>query len=250
MLEKLLKRGPLVVAHRGDPLVKPQNTRSSFLSAMQYDIDMIETDINMTKDGRLVIIHDQKVDNTSNGKGRVIDFTLSELLELDFGSWMGEAFRGEKIMTFEEFIELTRDKVGALNIEVKSGRIKYQGIEQKLVDTLKKYDMLDRALISSFDHPLLKRVKEIEPRLMTGVLYSGGLIDPLFPAILAGANAINPEFQWVNAEMIDAAFFRGLFVNVWTVDDENDMRDMVNLKVSSIISNFPGRLASVVKRKA
>jgi glycerophosphoryl diester phosphodiesterase len=107
MIRDILEGGPVVIAHRGDPLAKPQNTRAAFVSAMQYDIAMIETDINMTKDGVLVVIHDQKVDNTSNGTGKVFDQTLSELKELDFGSWMGEPFGGEKILTLEELIELT-----------------------------------------------------------------------------------------------------------------------------------------------
>ncbi|MEJ2068596.1 MAG: glycerophosphodiester phosphodiesterase family protein, partial [Deltaproteobacteria bacterium] len=92
---ELLKSPPLAVAHRGDPMTKPQNTGSAFLSAMNYDIDMIETDINMTKDGELVVIHDQKVNNVSDGAGWVKDQTTDELKKLDFGSWMGEGMGPE-----------------------------------------------------------------------------------------------------------------------------------------------------------
>lgn len=249
MIRDILEGGPIVIAHRGDPLAKPQNTRAAFVSAMQYDIGMIETDVNMTKDGVLVIIHDQKVDNTSNGKGKVFDHTLSELKELDFGSWMGEAFGGERILTLEEFIELTKDKVPSLDIEIKNGPLHYPDIEEKVISIVKKYDILDKVIICSFDHFALRKVKEIEPKIFTAVLYHGGLIDEITPAKNANADAIHPEYTLVTKETIRAANDAGLFVNVWTVDDEADMRAMIDIGVNGIITNFPEKAARIIKGK-
>jgi glycerophosphoryl diester phosphodiesterase len=249
MIRDILEKGPIAIAHRGDPLAKPQNTRSAFVSAMQYDIGMIETDVNMTKDGRLVVIHDQKVDNTSNGTGKVFDHTLSELEEFDFGSWMGEAFGGERILTLDEFIELTREKVPSLNIEIKNGPIHYPDIEEKTISIVKKYDMVDRVIISSFDHFALRKIKEIEPKVLTAILYHGGLIDEITPAINANADAIHPEYTLVTKETIKAAKDAGLFVNVWTVDDEADMKDMIDIGVNGIITNFPEKAARIIKGK-
>ena len=249
MIRDILEGGPIVIAHRGDPLAKPQNTRAAFVSAMQYDISMIETDVNMTKDGVLVVIHDQKVDNTSNGNGKVFDQTLSELKELDFGSWMGEAFGGEKILTLDEFIELTREKVPSLNIEIKNGPIHYPDIEEKVISTVKKYDMVERVIISSFDHFALKKVKEIEPKIFTAILYHGGLIDEITPAKNAKADALHPEYTLVTKETIRTANDAGLFVNVWTVDDEADMRDLIDIGVNGLITNFPEKAARIIKGK-
>ncbi len=246
-IKELFKDAPLAIAHRGDPIVKPQNTKGTFLSAMEYDIDMIETDINMTKDGELVVIHDQKVDITSDGSGLVIDHTLSELKKLDFGSWMGPDMGPETILTLEEFIELTKDGVAALNIEIKNGPLKYKGVDDKLINILESCDMINRVIISSFDHKLLKDLKEKCPELLTGILYNAGLIDHIKPVKDAKADAAHPDHAHMTAESIKALKDEGFFVNVWTVDDEEDIRRMIDLGVSGIISNFPGKLCEIIR---
>jgi glycerophosphoryl diester phosphodiesterase len=246
-IKELLKNAPLAIAHRGDPLVKPQNTKGAFLSAMQYDIDMIETDINMTKDNELVVIHDQKVDNISNGKGWVIDHTLGELKKLDFGSWMGPGMGPETILTLEEFIDLTKDDIAALNIEIKNGPIKYKGMDEKLIAILESCDMIDRVIISSFDHELLKDLKEKKPELLTGILYNAGLIDHIKPVKDAKADAAHPDHAQMTADNIKAIKDAGFLINVWTVDDEEDIKRMIDLGVSGIISNFPGKLCEIIK---
>jgi glycerophosphoryl diester phosphodiesterase len=247
MIRDLLKRPPLAVAHRGDPMSKPQNTKSSFLSALAYDIDMIETDVNMTRDGHLVVIHDQIVDFTSNGKGEVAGYTLAEIRRLDFGSWMGQSFAGEHIMTLQEILDLVAERDVALNIEIKNGPRMYEGIEEKVVATVKDRGAVDRVIVSSFDHSAIKNVKEIAPRVLCGILFSGAFIDPITPARLAGADGLHPEYSWVREELVSAARAAGLFVNVWTVDSEQQIRRMADIGVSGIISNYPQRLVTTLK---
>lgn len=238
------------MAHRGDPMKKPQNTRSSFLSALAYDIDMIETDVNVTKDGRMVIIHDQIVDFTSDGKGEVASFTLEEIRRLDFGSWMGQSFSGERIMTLEEILDLAKERDVALNLEIKNGPRIYEGIEKSFVDTLNDLRAADRVIVSSFDHAVIKKIKEIAPHIVCGILFSGAFIDPITPARLAGADGLHPEYSWVREGFVSAAREAGLFVNVWTVDSEDQMRRLAALGVTGILSNYPERLVSVLKGKA
>jgi glycerophosphoryl diester phosphodiesterase len=249
MIRDLLKRRPLAVAHRGDPMKRPQNTRSSFLSALEYDIDMIETDLNMTSDGHLVIIHDQIVDFTSNGTGEVHSQTLADLRRLDFGSWMGPEFSGERIMTLEELLDIAKERDVALNLEIKNGPRIYEGIEEKVVMILNDLSVADRVIISSFDHATIKRIKEIAPGILCGILFSGALIDPITPARLADADGLHPEFSSVHEPLIAAAQKAGLFVNVWTVDSEQQIRRMAALGVTGIISNYPERLVTVLKGK-
>lgn len=249
MIRDLLKHRPLAVAHRGDPMKKPQNTRSSFVSALGYDIDMIETDLNMTRDGRIVIIHDQVVDFTSNATGEVCSFTLAELRRLDFGSWMGEAFSGERIMTLEELLDLVKDRNVALNIEIKNGPRRYEGIEEKVVAVLRDLSAADRVIVSSFDHATIRHIKDIAPDILGGILFSGAFIDPITPARLAGADGLHPEYNSVHESLVSAARDAGLFVNVWTVDSQVQIRRMAALGVTGILSNYPGRLVEILKGK-
>lgn len=247
MIRDLLKHRPLAVAHRGDPMKRPQNTRSSFMSALSYDIDMIETDLNMTRDGAIVVIHDQIVDFTSDGSGPVHSYTLAELRRLDFGSWMGQAFAGERIMTLEELLDLAADHDVALNIEIKNGPLVYEGIEEKVVAVLNDRSAADRVIVSSFDHRAIRRIKDIAPGIVCGILFSGGLIDPITPARLAGADGLHPEYGWVHEALVSAAQDAGLFVNVWTVDSDQQIRRMAELGVTGILSNYPDRLVQILK---
>ncbi|MBN1881484.1 MAG: glycerophosphodiester phosphodiesterase [Deltaproteobacteria bacterium] len=248
MIRDLISSGTLAVAHRGDPLVKPQNTESAFRSALAYDIDMIETDINQTKDGVPVIIHDQSVDHLSDGTGLVADMTLAQIKKLDFGSWMSEAFAGERIMTLDELLELIGNTDVALNLEIKSGPIVYPKIAENALSRIHDHAMSNRVIISSFDHRLVKTIKSIDPKVMTAILYHAGLIDHIAPAKNALADGIHPEHGTVTGELIDAAKDAGLFVNTWTVDDAGRMRELRDMGVSGIISNLPALLVDTLKR--
>jgi glycerophosphoryl diester phosphodiesterase len=248
MIRDLINTRTLAVAHRGDPLVKPQNTESAFRSALTHDIDMIETDINQTKDGVPVIIHDQSVDHLSNGTGRVVDMTLKELKKLDFGSWMGEAFAGERIMTLDELLELIEGTDVALNLEIKNGPVQYPGMEKNVLAAVRDHNMSERIIISSFDHRFIKNIKSIEPKVLTGILYHAGLIDHISPAKDALADGLHPEHGTVTQELIKDAKKAGLFVNTWTVDDEARMRELSDMGVSGIISNFPKLLVETIKK--
>src|SRR5690606_27531804 len=112
----------------------------------------IELDLHLSKDGHVVICHDEQVDRVSNGSGLIRDKTLDELKNLDFGSWFGKAFEGEKILTFDEFLKLIDGWDGILNVELKSGIILYEGLEEKVVDILRAYSRIDNTIISSFNH--------------------------------------------------------------------------------------------------
>ena len=248
MIRDLLNARTLAVAHRGDPLVKPQNTEAAFRSALQYDIDMIETDINQTRDGVPVVIHDQSVDHLSDGAGKVVDLTLKELKKLDFGSWMGEAFAGERIMTLDELLELIEDTDVALNLEIKNDPVKYPEVGKKVLAAVKDHNMSERIIISSFDHRLIKNIKSIDSKVLTGILYHAGLIDHITPARHADADGLHPDHGTVTSELVETAKKAGLFVNTWTVDDEERMRELHKMGVSGILSNFPGLLVETIKK--
>ncbi len=154
-----------VAAHRGNSEYFPENTMPAFESALELDIDMIETDIHMTKDGELIIIHDHSVDRCTDGKGLVMDLTLSEIRALDAGSWKGEEFKGAKVPTFREFLELVQSRKDLMfNIELKDyphlqGDRAYESCD-KVIAMLEEFDMADRCVITSFSGRLLEYVDE------------------------------------------------------------------------------------------
>lgn len=148
-----------VAAHRGNARYFPENTLASFRSALELKPDMLETDLHMTRDGHLVLMHDHRVDRTTDGTGLIREKTLSEMRALDAGAWKGEAFRGEKVPTFEEFLALVANVPGLLyNIELKdypadSGAFAYQSA-RKAIDMLREAGILSRCVINSWSGEL------------------------------------------------------------------------------------------------
>lgn len=138
----------LVVGHRGVKAFYPENTMLSFQKAIELGVDGIEMDINMTKDGHLVVIHDNTVDRTTNGIGKVADFSLSELKELDAGSCFSSEYAGETIPTFEEFLDLVKNKKLLLNVEIKDYRT---CVIDKTINMLEDYKLTDTYVITCFD---------------------------------------------------------------------------------------------------
>ena len=153
-------------------------------------------------------------------------------------------------MTLEDLLDLAKERDIALNIEIKNGPWMYEGIEKKVVAVLNDLSAADRVIISSFDHTAVKRIKEISPDIVCAILFSGAFIDPITPARLAGADGLHPEYSWVHEGLMAAARAAGLFVNVWTVDSEDQIRRMAALGVTGILSNYPERLVSVLRDKS
>ena len=169
---------PLIIAHRGASSRAPENTMASFRKAVELGADAIELDVHRSKDGYLMVCHDERVDRTSNGKGYIKDFTLRELKSLDAGRWIGEEFKGERMPLLEEVLELVLKNNILLNIELKNGPIFYEGIERDVINLVKNYGLVDETIISSFNHYSLLQVKGIEPRIKTGILYIAGMVSP------------------------------------------------------------------------
>lgn len=139
-----------IVGHRGVAALRPENTMASFAYAMKLGLYGIETDIRMSSDGELVLIHDARVDRTTNGSGNVCDFTLKQLKELDAGSWFSKEFAGQKILTFEEFLEQVSDKNIFLNIEIKDER---EIVTEKTIKMLEKYNISKEDFVITSFHP-------------------------------------------------------------------------------------------------
>ncbi|WP_281532188.1 glycerophosphodiester phosphodiesterase [Anaerocolumna aminovalerica] len=148
MMWKQSENNILVVGHRGVKAFYPENTMLSFRKAIELGVDGLEMDINMTKDGHLVVIHDNTVDRTTNGTGKVADFNMSEIKELDAGSHFSPEYAGERIPAFEEFLELVKNKKLLLNVEIKDYRT---CVIDKTIKILEEYKLTDTYVITCFD---------------------------------------------------------------------------------------------------
>lgn len=230
---------PIIIAHRGASAYAPENTMSAFEKALEMGVGGIELDVHLTKDGHIVVIHDEKVDRTSNGSGWVKDMTLDELKQLDFGSWFDKKFKDQRIPTLEQVMELLSGWDGLLNIEIKSDVVIYQGIEQKLIDLVEKYNMVSKVIMASFNHYCLLEVQRISPEMKIGLLYVAGLITPWEYAQKLKADALHPLHYSVTPEMIENCKEYGIEVNPYTVNEPEHIKKVALAGVDGIITDVP-----------
>ncbi|HZK35191.1 MAG TPA: glycerophosphodiester phosphodiesterase [Bacillota bacterium] len=230
---------PIIYAHRGASASAPENTGAAFRAALDMKAGGIELDLHLSKDGELVVIHDESVNRTSNGSGLVKDLLLEDLRKLDFGSWFDSKFKDERILTLDECLDMLRGWDGILNAELKTGPILYKGIEEKLVNTLKDHDMIEKSIVSSFNHYSLLLVKQLEPQIKTGTLYMAGLVEPWEYAKKVGAEAIHPYFPNILPPIVEGCKENGIMMNPFTVDEPAHIAAMARAGVDGIITNVP-----------
>lgn len=226
----------LPVGHRGIPALAPENTLAAFREALTAGAEMIELDIQRTRDGELVVIHDTSIDRTTDGKGRIRELTLAEIRSHDAGSWFSPAFAGEKVPTLAEVIDLERGRA-VLNIELKSSFLIEPGFEEALLDCLRRENFLDQVIISSFDHFSLRLVKELNPKVRTGALYMALTGIAVDMARWARSDALHPYYLFVTPDLVREAHQAGLKVYTWTVDSPEAAKYLLKAGVDGIMSN-------------
>lgn len=241
---------PLVWAHRGASGYCPENTLPAFKKAAKLGADGVELDVQLTKDGELVVCHDETVDRTSNGKGWIKDMTLAELRSLDF-SCGNEEYAGVTIPTMREVLELLAPTELTINIELKTGIVFYPGIEEKLLSLVKEYQSEDKVIYSSFNHYTVKRIGELDSSAALGFLYADGTIDMPEYAIKHGVKALHPALYNIRFPgFMEKCKQNGIAVNVWTVNTEEYMAMSCKAGVDAIISNYPDRVFAVIEKFA
>ncbi|WP_410513809.1 glycerophosphodiester phosphodiesterase [Paenibacillus sp. BR2-3] len=236
-------------AHRGASAVCPENTMVAFRRSLELGATGIETDVQMTKDGQLVLIHDEELERTTTGSGYVKDKTLEELLRLDAGSWFGKDFGGETLPTLQDLLQLIQGQDIILNIELKNGVFLYPGMEEKVIAAIRAFNMSQQIVLSSFNHYSLAYCKSIAPEIRTGILYMEGLYRPWDYAAILGANALHAYHYAVLPEFVAEAAKHGVDYHPFTVNDPQRMKALIDAGVSGIITDHPDLLAGFLAAK-
>ena len=167
----------LIYGHRGASAYAPENTLEAFRLAMDMGADGFELDVHLSKDGELVVIHDETVDRTTDGAGLVRELTLAQLKALDASNGK-EAYRGARIPTLEEVFELIRDTRHLVNVEIKTDECFYPGLEEKCLELAARMGVEDRVIYSSFNHFTLLKLRQLKPDLKLGMLFGDIMVNP------------------------------------------------------------------------
>lgn len=237
---------PLIWGHRGASGYEPENTLAAFAKAAELKADGIELDIQLTKDGEIVVIHDETIDRTSTGKGFVKDLTLQELRRYSYNMTMPEKPHAD-IPLMKEVFELIRPTDLTINIELKTSIFDYEGIEDKILMMTHEYGMEDRVIYSSFNHYSVLRLMKLNPSIRTAFLYQDGPLDMPEYALKHGVDALHPWFVNLRFEgFVEECRQKGIEINTWSVDDEKYMRMCAEMGIHAIITNYPDVARRVV----
>lgn len=220
---------------------------AAFRRAVELGATFIETDLQLSRDGRFVAIHDTTLDRTTSGRGPVSAVKLAELRELDAGSWFGPHFAGERIPTLDEILQFARESNAVFYLEIKAGGA-WGFPEHSLVGALRNAGEAAQAVVISFDSGSLAAVRRLEPTLMTGFLYDRACPDAVERALGVGARQLAPRGDLVTRELVGQARRAGLQVVTWTINESAQMRALIAAGVDGIMSDYPDQLVALLRQ--
>lgn len=241
---------PLRIAHRGasGAGLAPENTLAAFERAIEIGVDILEVDVHATVDGQIVAVHDSTLDRTTDGRGSVRDQSLDQIRRVDAGSWFADDFRGERVPTLQEVLELARHRALVL-IEVKA-----DFIAERILHIVDSMGATSQVIIQSFNPQNVQRTRLLDPSIPTALLVGKLPTTPsrvrarrLVKQVLrAGANALSIWHATLTPPLLEEMRKRGIAVWAWTVDQEIIMRDLALMGIQGIITNYPDLLNQVI----
>ena len=230
-----------ITAHRGASKEAPENTLAAFQRAIDEMADYIELDIQMTKDGYIVVMHDTSAYRTTGVSKNITDMTYDEVRNLDAGYWFSDKYRGEKVPSFEEVLKLVKGKA-KLNVEIKSSS-ESAIVAGKVVELIQKYSMEDECVITSFDYDALLAVKEADEDIQTGYILSVAY-GKFYEDDRVDFFSVNASF--LTKRVVDAIHNTGKQVYAWTVNNDTSIKNLANKGIDNIITDVPVTAREVV----
>lgn len=236
----------LIIGHRGASKAAPENTMPAFHLAAQSGAQMVELDVQLSKDGRVVVIHDETLERTTTGKGPVSTHTLASLRKLDAGAWFGPGFKGIKIPTLEESLVSLPQQIG-LNIELKNNVNPYPGIENQILSLITKYRARYRVIVSSFNWASLIHLHRLDPRLRLGLLFTQVNKDLWMTAGLLNAFSLHPPVALTNPQLVWQAHSWGYRIYPWVVNDPCQVLELKKMEVDGVFTDSPQTIARALE---
>ncbi|HET6365976.1 MAG TPA: glycerophosphodiester phosphodiesterase family protein [Pseudomonadales bacterium] len=239
---------PLVIAHRGASAAAPENTIAAFERALTDGADAIQLDVHLSRDDHPVVIHDPILERTTNGSGPVRGHTMRELKRLDAGAWRGPAFAGQRLQTLQEVLERFRGRT-RFWIELKGGPDLYPDVEERIVGLLEVYDVIDGALVQTFDPAALARLRAFSRELSLGAVLARSPLD-VERDVPPAASAVCPSAEILGAPEREAIRRSGRQCHVWTVNEPALMDRLVDWSVDGIITDRPDLLRARLQARS
>jgi glycerophosphoryl diester phosphodiesterase len=242
---------PLIIAHRGYRTKYPENTLAAFSAALDIGVKMIELDVMLTRDRKMVVIHDATLERTTDGHGQVNSYTLQELKELDAGSWFHPRFAGERLPSIEEVLDLVRDRA-LINIEIKSNAYEAHhppdAIEKQVVELVRRKNALTSVLISSFEWKILENVASMEEApaiaLISKYPADGGNVGR---CIRLNVFSWHPNCGELKYDQVKIMREQGIRVFPYNVDSPGEYQRMIQMDVDGIITSDPLLLSDLAR---
>ncbi|MGI5099458.1 glycerophosphodiester phosphodiesterase [Treponema vincentii] len=244
----MLRKDMLNIAHRGFRSRYPENTMLAFKKAVEAGCDGIEFDVHLSKDGEAVIIHDETVDRTTDGTGLVGQKTYRELKALNAAKPHPETVDFAPIPSLCEYFEYMAEQPDIIsNIELKTGVFVYEGIEEVVYRLMKEYGLIDRCIVSSFNHESVLRMKQIDSAVVCGLLVDSWQIRPELYVRELGIECYHPSAYCVTPKLVAALHNAGVRINPWFGSIQCDYRQLIEMGVDSLITDYPDKITALLK---
>ncbi|WHX99233.1 glycerophosphodiester phosphodiesterase [Neobacillus sp. DY30] len=234
-----------IFAHRGYSAVFAENTMKAFIEAERAGSDGLELDVQLTKDGEVVVIHDEKVDRTTTGSGFVKDFTFQEIRKFNANK---KGVKKEPIPSLIEVLEWMQSNHLVCNIELKNNLLPYQGMEEKVIQLVRKYNLSNRIIISSFNHYSIVLSYRTAPEIETAPLFNERIYMPWIYAQSIRAKGIHPKLVSITDDIIKDALVNGVAVRPYTVNKESDIKRLIKINCTALITDDPVTALKIKKQ--
>ena len=242
---------PLIIAHRGSSAHAPENTLAAFTLAADQGADAIELDVTLTRDGEVVVIHDDTLDRTTDGHGRVEQLLYAEVAQYDAGVKFNGKFTGEGVPLLSHVFEAVGQRV-LINVEIKSTTVRSTGLEAKVIALIRQHGLIERVIVSSFNPLALIKIKRAEPRLACALIYSPdepiylsrAWLAPLIPHL----DAHHPKANTVTPDVVRQIHACGQKINVWTMLTAAEVQSLAAAGVDGLIGNDPVMMRNVLEK--